>query len=707
MDGVNDSGGDSIAMHREHVEDMDFLGLSDNGESREDLCDKLLREFTLDEKIKFTGGYKKLGIQPVARLGLPSIWCSDASAGMRCFPGGTAFPAPIAMTATWNRDLIRRAGAHIGEEFRHKGISILLGPGVNIYRVPTNGRNFEYMGEDPYLAGKMAVSYIQGAQEQGMITTVKHFACNNSEYDRHKMNSQVDERTLREIYLRPFEMAVKEGKTLGVMSSYNPVNGTWASENRELLTNILREEWGFDGFVISDWNSLYSTEEALKNGLNLEMPHGRWLSDKKIKKLIRKGKVTETDLDNFIRPLLRTLLIKGVYHRPQIDREARFSCDDHQQTALQAATEGIVLLKNQNAILPLDKEKKGTILITGRMASGTETGGGGSSFVKTERAVDFLTGIRDFSTASTIDYLPWEENRVLSESEKLQISRADVVLYCAGFSHVEESECWDRSWELPGHQGDEIREMSELNQNLIVTLTAGGDVETSSWIKGVRALIHTFYLGEKGGTALAAVLFGETNPSGKLPFTMARRWEDFASTAYYVSDPEKTSAGQIFAGQGNPLVRKMRTMNYGEGLDVGYRHFTTNRIPPQFPFGFGLSYTSFSCGSPQVTLPLRDDEYVTVRCKVENVGNRSGQTVLQLYIHDEESRLYRPEKELKGFVKVSLKPGKTEEASFILSKRDFMYFDPDASDWVLEKGDFVILLGFSSGETACTIDITL
>jgi len=707
MDGVEDTSDDSIAMHKENVEDRDFNGLPDTGETREGQCERLLSEMTLDEKILFTGGYKKLGVHPVKRLGLPSIWCSDASAGMRCFPGGTSFPAPIAMAATWDRDLMYQIGSHIGEEFRHKGISILLGPGVNIYRVPTNGRNFEYLGEDPYLAGKMSVSYIQGAQQKGMITTVKHFACNNSEYDRHKMNSKVDERTLREIYLLPFEMAVKEGKTQGVMSSYNPVNGIWASENHQLLTKILREEWDFEGFVISDWNSLYSTEGALKNGLNLEMPHGKWLSEKRIRKLIKKGSITETDLDRFIRPLLLTLLKKGVYHRPQIDNSARFYCDDHQATALQTAKEGIVLLKNQDSFLPLDKKASGTILITGRMASGTETGGGGSSYVKTERAIDFLTGIKEFGSQSTIDYLPWSEDRVLMDSDKIRIKNADIVIYCAGFNHIEESECWDRSWKLPGAQADEIREMSLMNENLIVVLTAGGGIETSSWLKGVKALIHTFYLGEKAGPALASILFGETNPSGRLPFTMAQNWRDFASTSYYIKNPEKTSPGQIFTGQGNPAVRKMRTMEYGEGLNIGYRHFTTERVQPQFPFGFGLSYTTFTCHSPKVSIPGKDDNFVSVSCKVDNKGTYEGKTVVQLYVHDEESRLYRPEKELKGFEKIHLKPGKTGKVTFCLSKRDFMYYDPDVSDWVFEKGSFILILGFSSGESSCRIEINL
>ncbi len=705
MDGVED--GDSVAMHRENVEDMDFRGLPDDGRPGEELCDSLLSDMTLEEKIRFAGGYKKLGIHPLERLGLPSIWCSDASAGMRCFPGGTAFPAPVLMAATWNRSLIRKIGSHIGEEFRHKGISVLLGPGVNIYRVPTNGRNFEYMGEDPYLAGKMASSYIQGAQESGVITTVKHFACNNSEYDRHKLSSNVDERTLREIYLLPFEMAVKEGKTLAVMSSYNPVNGVWASENRRLLTEILREEWGFEGFVISDWNSLYSTAGALKSGLNLEMPSGKWLSEKKIKGLIRKGIVSEEELDLFIRPLLLTLLKKGVYHRPQIDSSARFSCPEHRETALQAAAEGMVLLKNRDALLPLDRERGGTILVTGRMASGTETGGGGSSYVHTQRGTDFLTGLRNFDSRWNVEHLPWSEERAFNESDRVRIRKADIVLYCAGFNHIEESECWDRSWELPGRQGEEIGNIGLLNENLIVTLTAGGGVESSSWLGAVKGLIHTFYLGESAGPALASLLFGETNPSGRLPFTMAKNWADFASTSFYVSDPEKTSPGQVFTGQGNPMVRRMRTMEYGEGLNVGYRHFTTSRTQPQFPFGYGLSYTTFGCRSLKVSLPLKEDEYVTAVCQVENTGGREGAAVLQLYVHDAESRLYRPEKELKGFEKVFLKPGKSEKVSFSLKKRDFMYYDPEASDWVLEPGEFTIILGFSSGETACSADITL
>lgn len=695
MDGNEDSRDQSQQMHKNDVEDGDFPGRSDSRIPSEERCERILSEMTLEEKIRYIAGYKELGIHGLPRHGLPSIWCSDATAGLRCFKGGTAFPAPLAMAASWNTELIERIGETLGEEFRHLGVSVLLGPGVNIYRVPTNGRNFEYMGEDPYLAGKMAASYIRGAQSKGLITTVKHFACNNSEYDRHKTNSIVDERTLREIYLPAFEMAVKEGKTMAVMTAYNPVNGSYCSENNDLLTKILKKEWDFKGFVMSDWNSLYSTSGPIKNGLDIEMPHAKWLTEKKIKKELARGSFTVGDLDRMVGTLMGTLFKAGVYDRPQKDKSMSFYCPDHAAIAREAATEGIILLKNTDEILPLNPEEPGTLMILGRMAENTETGGGGSSYVHSENSIDFLTGLINAAPRIKIDHIPWNPDG-FSEEEIRRIRKADKVLHCAGFSHVEESECWDRSWDLPQGQSDRILECAKLNPNTIVVITAGGGVNTTGWINEVKGFIHSFYLGEAAGPALADILFGRVNPSGKLPFTMSEHWEDFASTAHYVSDPGRTSKGHIYKGQGNPKVRSIRPMEYMERLFIGYRHFEREKIPALFPFGFGLSYTTFSFSDLELRVRKGEEIPATLSLRLTNTGGKPGAEVVQIYVADPVSTLIRPPKELKGFQKVFLKEGESMSLSFDLNKRAFQYYDPYMGKWRLEPGEFQIMAGNSS-----------
>lgn len=460
-------------MHFSEVEDKDFPGFPPTDEPPEERVRSLMNRMTREEKLKLLGGHSNLAVQAVPRLGLPTLWSSDATTGVRCFPGGTAFPSPVAMAASWNRETLEEVGRTIAEECRARGISILLGPGVNIYRVPTCGRNFEYFGEDPFLAGQAAASYIRGAQERGVITTVKHFACNNSEYDRHKTDSVVDERTLREIYLPPFETAVKEANTWGLMSAYNPVNGEWAGQNRWLLTTILREEWGYEGFVISDWTSLYDTVAPLKAGQNLEMPKAKWLAPKRIDREIARGNLTEEDIDKAIRGLLLPLFAAGVYDRPQVEQGAVPGGEAHRRIALKAAREGAVLLKNDENLLPLDPETTRRLVVLGRGAVNTETGGG-SSRILTKTSVDLLQGIRQAFPDSEVTLIPFRKERISRQEEEL-IGGADAVVVCAGFDHSEESECWDRPWRLPHSQDRLIRRCTALNPRTVVILTAGGE----------------------------------------------------------------------------------------------------------------------------------------------------------------------------------------------------------------------------------------
>lgn len=683
----------SDAMHKETVEDADFMGWEDSGQTVEERVETLISAMTLEEKVRMLGGYKALGIHGIPRLGLPSIWCSDATAGLRCFPDGTAFPSGVAMAAAWNSDMIERLGAAIGEEFRAKGISILLGPGINIYRVPTCGRNFEYMGEDPHLAGKTAAAYIRGAQASGVITTIKHFACNNSDYDRHKTDSVVDERTLREIYLPAFKMAVQEGGSKGLMTSYNPINGTYASENRRLITDILRGEWGFNGFVLSDWNSLYATTEPIKNGLDLEMPNGKWLNMDTIQPLLESGEVEEGNLDKMIRNLLGTLHKFGVYDRPQVDTTAKFYCPEHLALAEQTALESVVLLKNDKNLLPLTPDKMKNIVVMGRTAQDTPTGGGGSSYVLTENNIDILSAMGMHGTDFHLEHVPFRNHR-LTAGEKKQIAAADAVVLCVGFLPYEESECFDRTWKLSKKQDVLIRKVSALNPNTVVVLSAGGGVETESWIHNVPAVLHSFYLGETAGTAITKIIFGKTNPSGKLPFTMAKQWDDFASTANYVDDPGAFTFVRVGLGQGNPEKRKVWKMQYKEGLNIGYRHFDSAKIEPQFAFGHGLSYTEFEISSASSV--NTEDAITEITCTLTNTGNLPGAEVVQLYIHDVESSLYRPEKELKGYQKVFLQAGESQQITFTIKEHDLQYFDPQENGWIAESGEFEARIGTSS-----------
>jgi beta-glucosidase len=692
-------------MEPAQVEDIEFQGLPDSDAPVAERVQNIIEQLTLDEKIEMLGGYKWMGIRAIPRLGLPSVWCSDATSGLRCFGGGTAFPAGLALAASWNTALIEEVGGAIAEEYRARGVKILLGPGVNIYRVPTCGRNFEYMGEDPFLAGKIASAYIRGAQSKGVITTVKHFACNNSDYDRHKTDSVVDERTMREIYLPAFRMAVQEGGSMGLMSAYNLINGTYASENRHLLIEILREEWGYEGFVISDWISLYSTAGPIKNGLDLEMPSGKWINTEKVIPLLQDGELMEKDIDTMLNRLLTAFFNAGVYDSPQVDAEAGVHTPEHVALAERAATEGMVLLKNDNNLLPLTPEKAKRLVIMGRTARDTTSGGGGSSFIKTSEKIDILTGFGLLADDYTVELVPYRNHR-LTADEKAQITGADVVILCAGFTTWEESECYDRSWELPEKQDVLIRKVAALNPNTVVVLSVGGGVETESWIEHVPAVLHSLYLGETVGTAVAKVVLGMEAPAGKLPFTMAKRWQDFASTQYYVDDPASFSLKRVSVGQGDPTKREVWQMPYEEGLEVGYRHFDAAQIEPQFPFGFGLNYTQFVISDISLTQD-GGDAIAQVNVTVTNTGEREGAEVVQLYIHDVESSVFRPEKELKGFQKVHLAAGASKTITLTIQPQDLQFFDTQENAWRAEAGQFEALVGTSSRHIAARLPFAI
>jgi len=474
------------------------------------------------------------------------------------------------------------------------------------------------------------VPYIKGVQEKGVITTVKHFACNNSDYDRHRMNSEVDERTLHEIYLPAFRAAVEEADTKSVMCAYNPINGTYASENSYLLTDVLRDQWKFRGFVISDWVCVYSTEGPVKAGLDLEMPFAKYMNAKKIKPLLNKGALSEEDIDKKIRNMMRAFFEIGAYSRPMKDNSFDEYSKTHSQISLDTAREAIVLLKNEKNLLPLDRSTVKQIAVLGELASDTPTCGGGSCNVISYDKVNILDGIKELAGDSIeVTFIEGRKGK-LKAHEKQRISDADAVIVCAGFTYIEEGECYDRSWKLINDHDRLIKNAAQINPNTAVVLVSGSGVETESWINDAPAILHSFFLGERGGTAIAEVIFGDTNPSGKLPFTMAKRWEDFKSTKYYVKKPEKISLARIVGPQGVRGIRKVWSVKYEEKLMVGYRHFDTNNIGPQFPFGFGLSYTDFETDDLKLSSnKIKTGEDLQVSIKVKNTGKFKGSEDVQ------------------------------------------------------------------------------
>lgn len=682
-----------MSMYKEQVSFSDFRKRQDTSKDAAERARSFLEHMSLEEKISYISGYDDLAVREIPRLGIPSVYASDATSGVRCFGPATSFPAAVAMAATWDRELIREAGAVIGEECRAQGVSILLGPGVNIARVPTCGRNFEYMGEDPYLAGEIAAGYIEGVQSRGVITTVKHFACNNTDYDRHKSNSVVDERTLHEIYLPAFKKAVQQAKSLGVMSSYNQINGRYASENAYLLKDILRDQWGFDGLVMSDWNSLYSTEGPITCGLDLEMPRGRWIEEKQVRKLLDEKRITEEDIDLMVYHLLHTFIRMGVFDRKAVDAQSLVRTKDHLRSAFKVACEGSVLLKNENSLLPLSRKDTKKLVVLGRNGLKTATGGGGSSFM---RPHDQIKSIYDALRLNNpdIEVVYVESSRGLISDEDIgYVAEADAVVIATGFDSVTESECYDRSYEFPEHEQRLILQAAAANSRCIVLLHGGGDMLCAPWVEEVPAVMHLMYLGEFAGEVPERMLFGEEYPSGSLPFTMFRRYEDHPAVKNYVEHPERMSLKRIHVGQGNPKKRTVTDMVYEEGLMIGYRYADTKDVEPLFPFGHGLSYTDFSL--KQFSVEKRGST-AAIHASIQNTGTREGKAVLQIYVHDNGAPVPRPEQELKGFEKILLLPGQEKEVHIDLKEEAFSYYSEDDHCWILSKGPFEIRAGFSS-----------
>ena len=811
-----------------------FLYKNKNAQVEERVED-LLSRMTLEEKIEQLSG-EGFDTRVNKRLGIPALKMSDGPAGVR-WVAATAFPAPVAMAATWNYDLVYRIGSVIGKEMRAKSRNFFLGPCVNILRHPLGGRNFESFGEDPFLASQTAVPYIRGVQDQGVLACVKHFVCNNQEWNRTKVDVKIDERALREIYFPAFRAAVQKAGVYTIMTAYNKFRGDWCSESNYLLNTILKNEWGFKGFAVSDWGATHSTDKASFSGLDLEMPWGEFFSDSLLA-AVKKGMVPEPVIDDKVRRLLRVRFESGIFDRG-IEKKSDLSNTEfkkHADTALKAAEESIVLLQNRDSILPLDLSKIKTLAVIGPNAAYARTGGGGSAQVVPPYGISILEGIRNFAgnkikivycpgTAAKGDVLSleskylmkndssgekawhseyfnnlnlegkpvlirndktinfvwgydaphpalhrpddrnifsvrwrgklkapatgeykfniikngkvrlfvnnkkiidkWEaiSSGIVSGSVKLKkddvvnlkveyafsggisqitvgwqvpgldlikesvllAEKADAVIFCSGLSNRFESESFDRkTMELP-NQTELIKKLSEVNKNIVVVNQTGSPVDMHNWTGPARAIVQAWYPGQEGGKAVANVLFGKINPSGKLPCSFIKSQKDSPAFSGYMS-PDLTA-------------------EYGEGIFTGYRYLDAEHIKPVFPFGHGLSYTQFKYAGLQVK-KLQDNS-CRVMLKVKNTGTREGAEVVQIYVKDVVSSEPRPEKELKGFKKVFLKPGQEKDIEIDIDARSFEFFSSKAKKWVLEPGEFVVMVGSSSEDIRLSSRIKL
>jgi beta-glucosidase len=586
---------------------------------------------------------------------------------------------------------------------------MILGPTVNINRVPLWGRNFEGYGEDPYLAARMGVAYIQAVQAEGVIPSVKHFAANNEEYERHRIDEKIDERTLHEVYFPAFKAAVQEAGVWAVMSACNKVNGQWCAENPYLLTDTLRKRWGFRGFVISDWGSTYSTAATINAGMDLEMPGGEpmriwlnkpetqrdgngagWLTADKVLAEVAAGRVTQAAVDDAVRRILRVMFTAGLFDHPHADG-GEVDTPEQRQTARAAANESIVLLKNTGGLLPLSANRTRKIAVIGPNAAVARTGGGGSSLVRPKYAVTALDGIQEAAgpRADIVHALgvvmEGEESakpaQALRDEAVAVASRSDVAIVVVGYAPKLEGEGFDRkSMDLPAGQDDLIEAIAAVNKNTIVVVIAGAPVTMTRWIERIPAVVYAWYGGQESGHAIGDVLFGAVNPSGKLPVTFPKALQDSPAYAHYPGE--------------NLHVE------YAEGIYVGYRGFDKRGIEPLFPFGYGLSYTTFEYSRLKVAFP-------NVSVSVRNSGARAGAEVVQLYLQPPPSPVDRPAKELKGFGRVVLQPGEAKTVSFTLDKAAMSYFDVAVHDWVVQPGRFTVLVGASSRDIRAKGDFEL
>lgn len=638
------------------------------GPEHQERAAALVQQMTLDEKISLIAGYQDgFHTAPVERLGIPEIRMADGPQGVRNNTKSTLFACGVAAAASWNPSLVREMGVALGQDSRARGVHILLGPGVNICRSPLCGRNFEYFGEDPFLAAETAVAYIEGVQSQGVMATVKHFALNNQEYNRHHVNSVADERTINEIYFPAFRAAVERAHVGSVMTSYNPVNGVHSAENAYLIGQTLRGKWNFQGFTMSDWTSTYTPLLMVQDGVDLEMPRAFCYTAETLKPLLERGVITEKQIDDKACRILQTYIAFGFLDRPQLDSSIPEDNPYSREVAYRLACESIVLLKN-DGILPLKKNRR--IALSGPGAEVIPCGGGSG-------AVDPLYTV--------------------SLKEGLQLlgarfsEKADVEIVALGFDKTTEKENHDRTFALPEGQETFVEEALARGRKVILIVNAGGAVDLSLIEGRVSAILWAWYPGQEGGKALAEILYGKVNPSGRLPVSFPRALEDNPAQPYYApSEP--------YNKRGHTVV----PTTYAEGIFTGYRGY--GETAPLYPFGFGLGYTDFSYSELTVT-PAGDG--FDVRLEVRNSGNRDGSETVQIYVHEENPCVPRPVRELKGFCKVSIPKGQARTVTVHLPREAFAYYDSDSHGWVVNPGAFTIEAGASAADIRTAIPVVL
>ncbi|MFK8377306.1 glycoside hydrolase family 3 C-terminal domain-containing protein [Capnocytophaga canimorsus] len=708
----------------------------DNSQPIEKRVEDALSRMTLEEKVAMCHAQSKFSSPGVPRLGIPENWVTDGPHGIRpevlwdewnqagwTNDACTAFPALTCLAASWNPEMSLLYGKAIGEEARYRNKNVLLGPGVNIYRTPLNGRNFEYMGEDPYLASKMVVPYIQGVQSNGVAACVKHFALNNQEINRHTVNVKLSDRALYEIYLPAFKAAVQEGKTWSIMGAYNKYKDQWASQNKYLLVDILRNEWGFDGAVVSDWGAVNNTDHAAHHGLDMEF--GTWtdgLTENKANaydhyylaqpflQKLKSGEIKEEVVNEKVRNILRLVFRTNMApNRPF----GSFASPEHFAVARKIGQEGIVLLKNERNVLPLNLKKAKRIAVIGENAIKVMTVGGGSSSLKAVHEILPFDGLkkRIGNEAEVVfargyasdDYKDQDglsagqniaDKRPASEmiAEAVNVAKsADYVIFIGGLNKHDGQDCEGndrKSYGLPYGQDAVISALSKVNKNLIVVMISGNAV-AMPWVNEVPAIVQNWYLGSEAGNALADILAGDVNPSGKLPFTFPVKLQDNGAHAM----------GEYPGGENE---------TYHEGILVGYRWADTKKIKPLFAFGHGLSYTTFEYGKVSANKKtMSANDKITFSVSVKNIGNRDGAEVVQLYIRDVKSSVVRPYKELKGFEKVYLKAEESKIVKFTIDKEALSFFDEKKHDWVAEKGEFEAIIGSSSADIKTRISFSL
>lgn len=656
-----------------------------------DRAAELVSRMTLDEKIDFISG-KDDGFHTYAipRLGIPSVRMADGPQGVRNKTNSTYYPCGIGLAASFNREVAQGVGDGIGFDATARGVRIMLCPGVNIYRSPLCGRNFEYYGEDPCLASEIAASYIQGIQQHRVMATIKHFVANNQEYSRHWTGSIVDERTLNEIYFPAFRKAVEKADVAAVMTSYNTVNGQHAAESAWLIQDNLRA-WGFEGIVMSDWKSTYTTMGVLTSGLDLEMPQNYTTQPEMVKPLIANGVLPEANLDRMCQHILQAFIAYGLLDQPAKDESIPEDYDYSRQMAYNAAIEAPVLLTN-NGLLPL---RKGRIVVLGPNANTVAYGGGSGRMDPIPgRSITPLAGLQALGKKYQVQYIDHAE---FTADEQKALAKANAVIVVAGFNHDTERENHDRTYALPEGQNELIAAAASLNKNTVVIINSGGEVDITPFQDDVAAIILAWYGGQESGKALADIISGKVSPSGKLPFTFWGSEQKNPASAYYAA-----TTPEVY--QSSKSRDPFPHATYAEGLFVGYRGVEKFGVAPLFPFGYGLSYTSFAYSDGAV-IPTADGCEVVFT--VKNTGKMDALETAQVYVAPQHPSVMRPAFELKGFAKQAIAKGKSVEYRIALNRSDFSFYDRCTHSWKVDPGEYKILVGTSSGDIQFSLDYTV